>query len=558
MAVTTQEKDILTNVKNVAGVLRISTEKTDSMGKKVNIQKTLLNHKEKMLDVMNEKKWTYTLYEEVISGGTDLEDRPELQRMISDIDQYDAIVCMELTRLSRQGLTSQTIKHLVKKKGILIITLNPFKVYDMRNPQDVFMFDLSISMGEYEKGVVSLRVKQNKISMAHQGLNSSGSVPFGYVRNPETKKLEIEKVKDEHGKNVESPKAKIVRMIYQWYLDGEGQRTICDKLNAMGILNNKGNTWVPNSIRYLLSCPTYKGTLIANNYENEKGKMIATETVEKHGNHPAIIDPEIWNKAQQLRTNKKERSGIDKRSKDWNSKKHMSILDRLIFCGCKSCGRKSTIKWYEARQNFYIIKCTRFNTDGKTCTNGGNNIKDVEQLVFKDLLLYKEQVEQKINAFSSDDFEIRFTELEDQKKIYEYSLKDLEFEMNAIGKMEMKYEIEKQMKQKEDKAKEQMIEEMKQENDEKRMHLEMKLAEIYKKLDETPSADEEIKRLNERLDIIKELQTNKDLDKHQVNTMLKMIILKVNYKRELPNNYKSLSKIEKEQYEAIVEVEYIK
>jgi site-specific DNA recombinase len=191
---TTKEKDIIASVKNVAGVLRISTEKTDSLGKKVNIEKTLMNHKEKMLSVLNEKKWNYNLYEEVMSGTKDLEERPELQRLISEIDQYDAIICMEITRLSRQGLTSQTIKHTCKKKGILIITLNPFKVYDMRNPQDVFLFDLSISMGEYEQGVVSLRVKQNKISMAHQGLNSSGSVPFGYVRNPSTKKLEIEMV----------------------------------------------------------------------------------------------------------------------------------------------------------------------------------------------------------------------------------------------------------------------------------------------------------------------------------------------------------------------------
>jgi site-specific DNA recombinase len=429
---------------------------------------------------------------------------------------------------------------------------------------DSFLFDITSSMGEHERKVASARVKANKISMARQGLNSSGSVPFGYVRNPQSKKLEVETmiIKDDEGfkQEVESPKANIVRMIYQWYLDGDGQRTICDKLNGMGIKNNQGNQWVPNSIRYMLTCPTYKGTLVAHTYENFKGKMKIDDdqTVVKDGNHPAIIDPEIWDKAQKKRDIKNERSGTEKRSKDWNSKKNMSILDGLVFCGCESCGRKSTIKWYPSRNNFYIIKCTRFNSDGIECSNGGSNIKDIEKIVFEDILKEKEKIEEKITTFSSDDFGIRTEELEDQKRMYQDSLNDLELEMNVIYKMEMKYEMEKEIKQKEDKAKEMMIAESKAENDEKRNFVQMKLNEVIKNLQATPSADEEIKLLNERLDIINELQINKDLTKTQVNAMLKQIILKVNYKRELPPNYRSLSMAEREKFDAVIEVEFLK
>jgi hypothetical protein len=50
--------------------------------------------------------------------------------------------------------------------------------------------------------------------------------------------------------------------------------------------------FVPNSLRYILTCPTYKGTLVANNYEIEKGKMIATETVVKDEN--AILPSLMW------------------------------------------------------------------------------------------------------------------------------------------------------------------------------------------------------------------------------------------------------------------------
>lgn len=568
MAVQQQSQEMvqLQAIENPVGLLRISTDKTDFKGKKVAFEETLKNHEEKLSGYFDQMEWEKNFFREVLSGGTDYENRPELMAVLDLIKEgkCDAIVVMELQRLSRQGFVSQMIKKACEKYQVLIITLNPYKVFDVsRSMNDSFLFDITSSMGEHERKVASARVKANKISMARQGLNSSGSVPFGYIRDPKTKKLQIETmiIKDDEGfkQEVESPKANIVRMIYQWYLDGDGQRTICDKLNSMGIRNNQGNQWVPNSIRYLLTCPTYKGTLVAHTYENFKGKMKIDEnqTVVIDGNHTPIIDPAIWEKAQKKRDIKKERSGIDKRSKDWNSKKHMSILDGLVFCGCESCGRKSTIKYYNSRENFYIIKCTRFNTDGKECSNGGSSIKDLEVLVFEKLLAYKEELEEKISLFSSNDFEVRFTELEDHKKMYEDSLAELEVEMNAIGKMEMKYEMEKEIKGTEDKAKEKMIEEYRKENDEKRFQVSMKLADVIKKLQETPSADDEIKILNERLDIISELQTNKNLDEYQVNAMLKQIILKVNYKRELPPNYRSLSQAEKDQHKIIITIDYL-
>lgn len=569
MAVQQQSQEMiqLQAIEHPVGLLRISTDKTDFKGKKVAFEETLKNHEEKLTGYFDQMEWKKNFFREVLSGGTDYENRPELMAVLELIKEgkCDAIVVMELQRLSRQGFVSQMIKKACEKYQVLIITLNPYKVYDVaRSMNDSFLFDITSSMGEHERKVASARVKANKISMARQGLNSSGSVPYGYVRNPQTKKLEIETmiIKDDEGfkQEVESPKANIVRMIYQWYLDGDGQRTICDKLNAMNIKNNQGKMWVTNSIKYLLTCPTYKGTLVAHTYENFKGKMKIDEdqTVVKNGNHPAIIDLETWEKAQEKRNIKKERSGIQQRQNNDYTKKNVSILDGLVFCGCETCGRKSTIKWYANRKNHYIIKCTRFNTDGKTCTNGGCNIKDIEFLVFEDLLKEKEKIEEKITTFSSDDFGIRTEELENQRKLYQDSLNELELEMNVIYKMEMKYEMEKEIKQKEDKAKEMMIAESKLENDQKRISVQMKLNEVIKKIQTTPSAEKEIQLLNERLHIINELQTNQELTKNQVNDMLKQIILKVEYKRETPPNFKTMSNEEKEKYPAMIEVEYLK
>jgi DNA invertase Pin-like site-specific DNA recombinase len=554
-----QEHDILSTINYPIGLLRISTDKTDFSGKKVAFEETLKNHEEKMTNFFDQQEWEKNFYKEVLSGGTEYEQRPELMAVVEKINQgkCDVIVVMELQRLSRQGYVSQVIKKAVEKFQVLIITLNPFKIYDVaRNMNDSFLFDITASMGEHERKVASARVKANKISMARQGLNSSGSVPYGYVRNPQTKKLEIEFRIDENGNKVETEKAGIVRQIFKWYLDGEGQRSICDRLNDMGIRNKQGNLWVPNSLRYLLTCQTYIGTLVAKNFENEKGKMVPTETVVKPNNHPAIIDLETWNKSQALRNNKRDRSGIDQRSKDWNSKKNMSILDGLVYCTC--CGRKSTIKWYKDKGFFYIIKCSRFDANGLTCNNGGASIKMIEADVFDKILSYKEEIQKRIHLFEGNDFGTRLADLETQKEMLERHLEELKLEFMTIRNQEKNYERQKQKTGIADEFEEEMIQQDKEDNSNKRMHVNQKLAEVIQKLESTPSADDEIKKLKNKLDIIQELENREDLTPQLVNVLLKQIILKVHYKRELPTNFRNLSqKVRDEEYPPQLEIEYI-
>jgi hypothetical protein len=413
-------------------------------------------------------------------------------------------------------------------------------------------------IAEHNRKIASNRVKLNKLAMAKQGQNSSGSVPYGYVRDPKFKRLQIETIKDDQGNDIESPKANIVRQIFQWYLAGEGQRAICDRLNNQGIKNNNGNAWVPNSLRALLTFQTYKGTLVAKSFVKKRGKLVENEkdTVIIDGNHEAIIEPEIWDKAQSFRDNKKKRSGVDQRSKDWNSKKNMSILDGLVFCGCEGCGRKSTIKYYAQKDNFYIIKCTRFNTNGIECTNGGISVKDVEKTVFELITKRKEELEERRSNFGSNDFEDRLNDLKNERNILQNSLEELEREMITIAKLEMKYEMEKEIKG-EDKAKEQMYSEFKKENDTKRFHVQTELAEVDEKLEATPNADQQIKKITEELDLIKELENRDDLTIHQVNAMLKSFILRIKYTRELPENYRTLASSQKEKFPAKISIKYI-
>lgn len=554
--------EIFKKIKKVAGLLRISTEKTDFEGKKIDVEATLKNHEVQMTTFFAEWGIELVLYKEVLSGGSDYEDRKELQKILKDLKdedlKFDAMAVIELERLSRDTYVSGIIKKTLEQSGAYLVALSPFQVLDMNDQSDSLMFGLASVIAEHNRKIASNRVKLNKLAMAKQGQNSSGSVPYGYIRDPKEKRLKIETIKDDQGNDIESPKANVVRQIFQWYLAGEGQRTICDRLNNQGIKNNNGNAWVPNSLRALLTCQTYKGTLVAKSFVKKRGKLVENEkdTVIIDGNHDAIIEPEIWDKAQSFRDNKKKRSGVDQRSKDWNSKKNMSILDGLVFCGCEGCGRKSTIKYYAQKDNFYIIKCTRFNTNGIECTNGGISVKDVEKTVFELITKRKEELEERRTNFGSNDFEDRLKDLKNERDILQNSLEELEREMITIAKLEMKYEMEKEIKG-EDKAKEQMYSEFKKENDTKRFHVQTELAEVDEKLEATPNADQQIMKINEELDLITELENRDDLTEHQVNAMLKSFILRIKYTRELPENYRTLARNQKDSFPAKISIKYI-
>lgn len=86
---------------------------------------------------------------------------------------------------------------------------------------------------------------------------------------------------------VYEPEAAIVRRIYAEYLAGRGQRQIARDLND-SITAQRGGTWHQGTISNMLAKPLYKGAIVLNGEVYE-------------GQHEAIIDPETWDKARQLR-----------------------------------------------------------------------------------------------------------------------------------------------------------------------------------------------------------------------------------------------------------------
>src|SRR3954465_12259504 len=143
----------LKQIKKVAGILRISTEKTDFEGKKVDAEATLKNHEIQMANFFDEWGIELILYKEVLSGGSEFEERKALQAALVDIkdpnQNFDAIAVIELERFARDTFVSAMIKKACEDSGALIISISPFQILDMNNSNDSLMFGLASVIAEH-------------------------------------------------------------------------------------------------------------------------------------------------------------------------------------------------------------------------------------------------------------------------------------------------------------------------------------------------------------------------------------------------------------------------
>ncbi|MFB5677457.1 recombinase family protein [Paenibacillus terreus] len=370
-----------------ATYLRISRDKGEN-------EDTLQNHRELMQEFCAEHDYTFELYEEIVSGGKhNLEARPELQRLIDNIERYQAIFAVSLDRLSRNGLVSQQIKQLCIEHRIKIIT--PSQTFDLAGSQeDRLLYDVSSIFATMEYEMMGRRNKINKIQRARRGEYVVGKPAYGYRRNPDTRRLEIYE-----------PEAKVIRYIFKLYQEGFGNRKIADILKREGYKSAKSNSFCPSTIGRILKNPVYKGTVVFQNRkrikENGEYRYKLLETVITEHAHPAIIWPEEWEMVNRQRVKPGEQTVIIREKPA--DKTGTTMLKDLLFCGI--CGRKLVIR--RERHGVYTIKpCGYELPDGiEKCYNRGMRLKFLEEEVVSKIQAHKQRLQAHLQLLQQQELE---------------------------------------------------------------------------------------------------------------------------------------------------------
>ena len=210
-------------------------------------------------------------------------------------------------------------KFEIPKKGVRFIAVN--NNVDSATPQDNDFTPFLNIMNEWYAKDTSNKIKAVFKSRMKEGLRCSGSIPYGYKREPGDKQTLI----------VDEPAAEVVRKIFRLVCQGVTTTGITEILtkekvlipSAYAALNQPKNCrhkeiadpyrWNATTIGYILDRQEYLGhTVLGKSIcENFKTKQRRAATPDElmifPDTHEAIIDQDTWDIARKIRSKKKPR-----------------------------------------------------------------------------------------------------------------------------------------------------------------------------------------------------------------------------------------------------------
>lgn len=240
-------------------------------------------------------------YPEVVSGES-LYARPQMLRLLEDVEagRFDAVLCMDLDRLSRGRMKDQgIILDAFKDSGTLIVT--PDKVYDLSDEMDDELAEFKTFMSRREYKIINKRLRRGLQRSIQDGCYVANA-PYGYKKVTIDRRPTLE---------IYEPEAKFVRMMFDMYTNGYGCTSIANQVNAMGARPHRSASFSRSSVAQILRSPTYIGkivwdqkTHIKKNTRGNQKHITIYNPREKwtitDGLHPPIIEKEAYDKVQDI------------------------------------------------------------------------------------------------------------------------------------------------------------------------------------------------------------------------------------------------------------------
>lgn len=301
-------------------------------------------------------------YPEVVSGES-LYARPQMLRLLEAVEagRYDAVLCMDLDRLSRGRMKDQgIILDAFKDSGTLIVT--PEKVYNLSDEIDDELAEFKTFMSRREYKIINKRLRRGLQRSIQDGCYIANA-PYGYKKVTADRRPTLE---------VYEPEAKFVRIMYSMYADGYGCVSIANQVNAMGARPHRSGSFSRSSVAQILRNPTYIGkivwdqkTHIKKNSKGNQKHITIYNPREKwtivDGLHPPIIEKEVYDKVQDIMTGryrpayndgtvKSPLAGLVKCAKCGNNMQRMTIKGQpYLLCTRKGCCAAAKFELVEAR-----------------------------------------------------------------------------------------------------------------------------------------------------------------------------------------------------------------
>ncbi len=297
----------------VATYARVSTDMQAEEGKSISAQQA------EMREFAAARGWTIVA-EFVDPGfsGSDL-DRPALDSLRAAAQErtFDILLVHELSRLSRRIFDTFLLFEELGKLGIGFASVKE-PAFDFSTATGRLFLTLLAALNQYYIDLLKMHTAKSKRERARQGLYNASITPFGYRHSggPDTPPIIVEE------------EARAVREMYERYSGGRSSyEEIAGWLNRAGHRTRSGRRFSKDTVADMLRNPFYKGYVV---YRQGKRAQDGGEMF--IGRHEAIVPPDSWEMARQVREQRRSSP------RTYQPKYRVYLLNGIVACDV--CGRK--------------------------------------------------------------------------------------------------------------------------------------------------------------------------------------------------------------------------
>ena len=317
---------------------------------------------------------------------------------VVEAGKIEAIIVKDLSRLGRHRTQTALFIDYLREHDVRVLSAT--ENIDTFNENDDLIIGFKGLVNDFYARDGSRRVRTGYRQKQKEGIVTIP--PFGYFKDKNTKKVVV----------VEEA-AETVRLIFSAYVGGSGMKAIARTLNEqmrktpalmqMELLNKRlPNTqdgilkkylWDATMVARILRDESYIGTLICHKSErnkiNKTFRFTDTEEQFRHENYlPMIVTREIWEQAQALLAERKE--------KNVRAGTNRGILRYGGLLRCKDCGRTfigKRIKLKSGERVAYV--CDTYHRYGKEhCSSHMVDEETLDRLIGAEILRTKKMYEE--------------------------------------------------------------------------------------------------------------------------------------------------------------------
>ncbi|AUG87183.1 integrase [Streptomyces phage Attoomi] len=205
--------------------------------------------------------------DEGVSGGAELDKRPDLARLMREWQPGDVVLFWKLDRLARSMVHFVDIMRLAEKAGVALVSIADN--IDLSTDEGKFLAHILATFAEFERSQIRSRTANARRHMIKVGRWTGGRVPYGLKAAPHPDGVGKTLVRDPFA-------VAIIRRIYELVMgvnhpEGKGLAitTIAASLQAEGVPSPRVHTstkanpapaaWSSKAIRVIMESPTVVG-----------------------------------------------------------------------------------------------------------------------------------------------------------------------------------------------------------------------------------------------------------------------------------------------------------